>query len=69
MEGNYAWYYFDRANSVCYWCYSNEMSCTSFANSVSQDMGRSISASDISSASNSKALDKHKDCARRVVHV
>lgn len=66
---NYAWYYMDHSNDTCYWCYSNEMSVTEFAAQVSSQIGKRISASDTSYASNSKDLDRHQEYAAHTVHV
>lgn len=69
MTGNYAWYYIDRIGDVCYWCYSNEMSCTSFADVVSRETGKNISVSDTSHTTNRADLERHQGYASRSVHV
>lgn len=66
---HYAWYYLDRSGDVCYWCYSNEMSATDFAIQVSSMIGKRISASDTSYASNLKDLERHQGYMSRSVHV
>lgn len=66
---NYAWYYLDTGNDTCYWCYSNEMSVTDFASIVSSIIGKHISASDTSHASNNKDLERHKEYASHCIHV
>jgi len=66
---NYAWYYMDHSSDTCYWCYSSEMSTTDFASRVSSQIGKRISASDTSYASNSKDLEKHQNYAKYSIHV
>lgn len=56
----YAWYYNDHINDICYWSYSNEYSNTEFANIVSGLIGKSITASDTSSATGSADLERHQ---------
>ena len=66
---NYAWYYMDHSGDACYWCYSNELSVTEFASKVSSLIGKHISASDTSYASNKSDLERHQGYAARTVHV
>lgn len=58
--GAYAWYYNDHINCVSYWAYSYEYSTTGFAEIVSLNIGRQISASDTSYASGEDELRRHQ---------
>ncbi len=66
--GAYAWYYNDHTAGVCYWAYSYEYSTTRFAEEVSAQMGRHISASDTSYASGASDLERHQR-GMKTVHV
>lgn len=64
----FAWYY-NSGNRIYYWTESYTMSATQFAREVSERTGRSLSASDISVASNQADVDSMKARASQVIYI
>lgn len=65
---SYAWYYHADGYTY-YWTESYNMSATQFAREVSHLTGKSLSASDISSASRQADLDRIKRIASTLIYV
>jgi len=58
MAYTVAWYYVDHDSDTVYWCRSYSHSCTAFAEIVSQRIGETVTASDISEAKSEKELER-----------
>ena len=63
-----AWYY-NAGNMVYYWTESYTMSATQFAREVSQYVGKSLSASDISACERQADLDKKRRIASEFIYI
>ena len=66
--GAYAWYY-NAGGGKYYWSWSYDFSASQFAQEVSSRIGRTVTASDISYASNQHDLDKMKERASSVTQL
>ena len=61
---NVAWYYKDWNRDIYYYTESYSMSATEFANRISDILGKNVSASDISVATNWREIEK-----RNAIHI
>ena len=66
--GAYAWYY-NTGTGTYYWTESYTMSATQFAREVSNRIGQSLSASDISCAYRQADMDKVHSRARELIYI
>ncbi len=65
---NLVWYY-NAGNGVYYWTESYSMSVTQFALKVSQELGKTITASDTSAATKKINVDAMKARASTLIHL
>lgn len=63
-----AWYYHGDGDSY-YWTESYTLSVTEFASKISDKIGRSVYASDISQAMSQKEIDKMKRRATKLFYI
>lgn len=68
MASAYAWYY-NAGGGLYYWAWSRDYSTSEFASVVSSESGQTVSASDVSYASNQHDLDKMKARASRLIQL